>query len=250
MLDLWEIVAIVLVSVYCLVMAWRDIKRDIEAHKKTGRWFIVVLFFLLVTTSCAPDSLKDAKAYKIRVQADQQVLDAEQTRAQQIELDAIAVQDAKRAQIIKDAGVENAKQASASIAYWGGLALTLSVVMVVLSIGAGSSWAIVGSGKAIARAAIVKANLIYLDKATGQFPLVLEYVGKGVYSLTDPNAKFTLMLNSRNPADRMMIQASAAIRHVGVLSSAASRSQDPAGMAMIPPLIIENVESADMERDE
>jgi hypothetical protein len=163
----------------------------------------------------------------------------EQALEQKINMDGVALQDAQRNQEIKDAGLDNAKKAAGWLTYYGGMAITISMVALVLSIGAGGSLAVVEIGKAAGRAAMVKANLIYLDKSTGQFPQLLEYLGSGKYSLTDMNDHSTLMLDTRNEADRLAVQGAIAIRHALVLSAAASRSTDPTGVAMVHPLIIE-----------
>jgi|CXWL01.1.fsa_nt_gi hypothetical protein len=201
-----------------------------------------VLFVLLVSLAlagCAPNPKDVAKADVMHIEAEQQAMDATRTREQQIKLDEIAIQNAEREQEVKDAALENKKHAMEMVTYWSGIAITISLVIVILSVGASGSIAIYGSGKAVARAAMVKAQLIYLDKSTGQYPLVLEYAGKGIVSLTDPNTNTTLLLNTRNEPDRLMIQTAGAIRHVGVLASAASKSNDPTGVAMVQPLIID-----------
>jgi hypothetical protein len=201
---------------------------------------VLILFAVaLALFGCMPSPQDVAEADVMRVEARQAELDAIQAREQLARMNEIELENALREQELKDAALENAKAAAARAAYWGGLALTVSLVIVFLSVGASAGIAIYGSGRAFARAAMVKANLIYLDKATGQFPLVLEYAGKGLVTLTDPNTNTTLLLNTRNEPERMMIQTAGAVRHVGVLAAAASKSKDPTGMAMIQPLIID-----------
>jgi hypothetical protein len=200
---------------------------------------LVFLAIAMALFACTPNPKDVAKADVMRSEENQAALDAAQAREQKIKLDEIALQDAEREQAVKDAALENAKNAAARVAYWGGIALTISLMMMILAVGASGSIAIYGGGRAVARAAMVKANLIHLDKVTGQYPLVLEYAGKGIVSLTDPNTGMTLLLNTRNEPDRLMIQSAGAIRHVGVLANAASKSKDPTGVAMVQPLIIE-----------
>lgn len=200
---------------------------------------LVLLVVSLALFGCAPNPKDVAKGEVMRIEAQQNAMDATRAREQQIKIDQIEIQNAQREQEVKDAALVNKKHAMEIITYWSGIAITISLVMVILAVGASGSIAIYGGGKAMARAAMVKAQLIYLDKNTGQYPLVLEYAGKGIVSLTDPNTGITLLLNTRNESDRLMIQSAAAIRHVGVLASAASKSKDPTGVAMIQPLIIE-----------
>jgi hypothetical protein len=213
-----------------------DVFLDWRHGMKRVLIFIAVALMLF---GCIPDPKDAAEADVLRTEARQAELDAIQAREQKIKLDEIIVQDAEREQLVKDAGLANAELTAARVAYWSGLALTVSLVLMILTFGASASVAMYGTGKAVARAAMVKAQLIYLDKTTGQYPLVLEYAGKGIVSLTDPNRKYTIMLDTRNEPDRLMIQTAGAIQHVGVLSSAASKSKDPTGVAMIQPWIID-----------
>ena len=201
-----------------------------------------IMFLLLVSMAlagCAPNPKDIAKAEVLRSEAQQSALDATRAREQQTRLDEIEIQNAEREQEVKDAALVNKKHASEKVTYWSGIAITISLVIVILAIGVSGSIAIYGSGRAFARAAMVRAQLIYLDKNTGQYPLVLEYAGKGLVTLTDPNTNTTLLLNTRNEPDRLMIQSAAAIRHVGILANASSKSKDSAGVAMVQPLIID-----------
>jgi len=204
--------------------------------------FMFLLLVSMVLIGCSPNPKDVAKAEVMRSEAQQSALDATRAREQQIKLDEIEIQNAEREQAVKEAALANKKHAREMVTYWSGIAITISLVIVILTLGASGSIAIYGSGRAFARAAMVRAQLIYLDKNTGQFPLVLEYAGKGIVSLTDPNTNTTLLLNTRNEPDRLMIQSVAAIRHVGILANASSRSKDPTGVAMVQPLIIDSEE--------
>lgn len=202
--------------------------------------FSVMLFIL---SACGADPRNEADAYQTRIEADQAALSAAQVRAQEQAMNEIANQDAQREQAIKDAGLAKAQEAYGWIVYWGGIALTLTIVSAVISVGVGASYAIVGSGRAAAQAAMVRANLVYLDKSTGQFPQLIQYVGNGKYSLTDMNDHSTLMLDTRNEPDRVAIRGAIAVRHALVMANAASKSADPTGVAMVQPMIIDNVEA-------
>lgn len=200
------------------------------------------LFFLAVALAlvgCAPNPKDVVEGKVMQIEAEQKAMDATRAREQQIKMDEIEIQNAQRAQEVKDAALVNKKHAMEMVTYWSGIAITISMVIMILAVGASGSIAIYGSCRAFARAAMVRAQLVYLDKATGQFPLVLEYAGKGIVSLTDPNTNTTLLLNTRNEPDRLMIQTAGAIRHVGVLANASSKSKDPTGVAMVQPLIID-----------
>ena len=198
---------------------------------------------VLILSACATDPRNAADAYQTRMEADQAAKDSQQARAQEQALNEIAIQDAQREQAIKDAGLAKAQEAYGWMVYWGGIALTLTIVSAVISVGVGASYAIVGSGRAAAQAAMVRANLVYLDKATGTFPQLIQYIGNGKYSLTDPTDHSTLMLDTRNEPDRVAIRGAIAVRHALVMASAASKSADPTGVAMVQPLVIDSVEA-------
>ncbi len=205
---------------------------------------IFILLILSVTLlGCAPNPKDVAKGEETRLLAEQEAADQAQAREQKIRMDEIELQEAEREQAVKDAALENMKAVVNVGVRLMGWALIIVLIYVIIAVGKGLQVAIDGAGRAAARAAEVKANLIYLDPETGQFPALLEYLGKGMVSLTDLNTGITLLLNTRNEPDRLMIQSSAAIRHVGVLANAASRSKDPTGVAMIRPLVIEDVEA-------
>lgn len=194
---------------------------------------------VLILSACGVDPRNAADAYQTRLEADQAAEDSQQAREQEQALNEIAIQDAQREQAIKDAGLAKAQEAYGWMVYWGGIALTLTIVSAVISVGVGASFAIVGSGRAAAQAAMVRANLVYLDKSTGQFPQILQYVGNGKYSLTDMNDHSTLMLDTRNEPDRVAIRGAIAVRHALVMANAASKSADPTGVAMVQPLVLE-----------
>jgi len=202
---------------------------------------ILFLVVAMALFSCAPTPQDVADAEATSSESRQGELDAIQAREQKIKMDAIQVQEAERAQEIKDAGLENAKKIYSAIIYWGGITLVIVLMYVIVSVGKGLNIAIEGAAHAIARAAIVKANLIYLDPKTGQFPQLLEYLGDGNYSLTDMNDHSTLLLNTHNEPDKIAVRGALAVRHALVMSNAASRSKDPTGVAMVQPLIIDQV---------
>lgn len=212
--------------------------------------FLIFTIFIVFLAGCAPDPRRAAEADKIyaeadaiRVQTERSAISAAEGQRLQAELNNIQLADEKRKQQVKDAALANMKLWSGRIAWVSGIALSLAVVLVICSVAQAARITITGLGEATARAAMVKANLVYLDQKTGQYPVLLEYVSKGVYSMTDINTGITLMLDTRNEPDRLMIQTAGAVRHVGVLASHAERSNDPTGVAMIQPLIIENVEA-------
>ncbi len=200
---------------------------------------VLILTVVLFLTACASDHRNEADAYETRTVADQAALDAEQMRSHQAALNAIELAEAERAAQIREANKAQSAQTMGWILRYGGMALTVSAVMVSLAAGAGLSAALIEGGRAAGRAAMVKANLIPLDRATGQYPALIQYMGNGHYSLTDANTGLTLELDTRNEADRAMVAGAMAVRHALVMSTAAAKSKDAEGVAMIQPMVLE-----------
>lgn len=98
-----------------------------------------------------------------------------------------------------------------------------------------------GLTTAMIEAAQLRSRLIYLDPNTRQYPLVSSYIGKGRYTLTDPNKKVTMILDTRNEGDAQMIAGSIAVQHSGMLTMEQRRSgaKDAASMAIVKPPVIE-----------
>lgn len=196
----------------------------------------LLAFFM---SACAPDPRREADAYKTRVQADAlAAAQAEQVWAQtntdsiKNQHDQIAIQNEKAAQ---DQWQATTKQ----VIYWSGLALTIALVLSLTTTAIGFSWAVVGTGKALAHAAEVRSNMIHLDRVTRQFPLLLQYVSHGKFSLTNMNNGQTLLLDTRNEADRQMISAASMVQVAGVIASEARKSSDPAAIAIMQPPAID-----------
>lgn len=199
----------------------------------------LLIFLLFFLTACAPDPRKEAVAFETRTQAEQQALDEEQARQQQEALNQIALQNKQRQSELFEAVMEKAKVVFGLMVYWGGITATIVLIYVLVSAGRSLKTVIEGAGEAAARKAMVHANLIYIDKSTGQFPQLLEYLGNGKYSLTDLNDHSTMMLDTHNAPDRLAVRGAMAIRHALVMSNAASKSKDPTGVAMISPMVID-----------
>lgn len=203
---------------------------------------MLVIFTALTLTACAGDPRNEADAYETRILAEQAALDAAQARSHQARLDALELADAEQTLQVRTANQAQAAQTLGWVIRYGGMALTVSAVMVSLAAGAGLSAAMIEGGRAAGRAANVRANLIPLDRTTGQYPALIQYLGNGRYSLTDANTHTTLELDTRNEPDRAMVAGAMAVRHALVMSAAAARSKSPEGVAMIEPMVLEVAE--------
>lgn len=203
---------------------------------------LIFVTLSMLLFSCAPDPRKEAQAYEIRKQAEQSALNVEQARKQDAEMHAVALQEAK---------IEAEHKAATAAEWRNGLnrfiRVTFFFVIVELCVflfyGTRSmivSFDIASKGlaKAMARKALVSANLIYLDPKTRQFPMLLQYLGKGRYSLVNGNADDVMMLDTRSAPDRQMIATSGLTQLAGAIAQEARQSDDPAGIAVMQPAIV------------
>ena len=206
------------------------------------RYLIFAFLFLWLMTSCAPDPRKQAKAKQIQEQAQQDALNQEQNRIQAMQIHDLQIQ-AEQLELDRTKAIELEKRTGLrTMTQWGFIFGTACLCFVIFKVSQTFVLTTQQIAAAAAHAAEVKSNLIYLDDK-GQFPALIQHVGKGVYSLTDLNTETVLMLDSRNPGDRQMIAGAIAIRHTGVLADRAAKSNDAAGMSLINPPIILDVES-------
>lgn len=216
------------------------------------RW-ILLLSLMVVISACSPDPRKEAQAYQIREQADQDALNQQQNRAHAEKLHAFRLEQLEVEQGHREATATEWRNGMNTMIRYGFIVSTFSVCAIILMFGIGGARGVYvatsGIGKAVARLAEVRANLIYLDRATRQYPLHLQYVGNGKYSMTDPNDGSTLMLDTRNEADRQKIQGAMNARYAGTLAEKAQKANDAASVAIIQaPTILEGKDIVDLVR--
>lgn len=195
---------------------------------------LVLLLAIFMLSACAPDPRKEAQAIAIKTDAQQSALDKEQARQQSEELHNIVVQREE---------IELQKQ-QANAAAWNRAADTFitSILALLIVLIAAIAYEIMrttkGIGNAMVIAAETRANLIPLNPTTRQYPLFIKHVSGHRFAIHNPNTGSVILLDERNEADRQMIASVAQVQVSGVLASEARQSNDPAGMAMIrPPMI-------------
>ncbi|MCE7858407.1 MAG: hypothetical protein DYG86_01320 [Chloroflexi bacterium CFX2] len=195
---------------------------------------LVLLLAVFMLSACAPDPRKEAQAFAIESEAQQKALDQEQARTQDEELHNIVVQQEE---------VELQKE-RANAAVWVRIADTfITSLIALLLVGLTAvvyevSRTAKGIGNAMVIAAETRANLIPLNPTTRQYPLFIKHVSGHRFAVHNPNTGSVILLDERNEADRQMIASVAQVQVSGVLASEARQSNDPAGMAMIrPPMI-------------
>lgn len=211
--------------------------------------FLLVLFVAIFLSGCDP-----FKAEQIRAQSEadqsaaqslQESLNAEQMRKQSAELHGIRMQDEQRKQARKDAAEKDVRQGLSlfiNVTFFAGTAVAIYFVLLV---GRSTTTQLVrlqeGFTTAMITAADMRARMIPLDPVTRQYPLLLQYVGKGRYTLTDPNKNVVIPLDTRNLGDAQMIAGSIAVQHSGLVAMEARKSgaRDAASIALVqdPPIV-------------
>lgn len=172
---------------------------------KTISKILAIVLIVFALTACAPDPRDVADAHRTTILADQEAADREQARA---------MRQAEWERTLPE------RLAALNRALLIG-SISLSVFLATAAVGGG--WAAIGAGKAAARAAIVRANLIPLDAGTRQFPLLLNYLGRGRYSLVDPNTEMVQLLDTRQPADREKFRQMGMVKLAGVVAQEAGK---------------------------
>lgn len=206
--------------------------------------FLSLIFVML--TACAPDPRREAEAYAIQSEAEQKALDAERARNTQVELDRLTVENTVIETGHKEATKAEWRRGLNNAIKYGFIFFTVGLCVSLLVLSYSISRASIGISNAVTQGSMVRANLIRLDPVTRQYPLLVNYVGKGRYSLTDPNTATVMMLDTRQDGDRQMIAGAMNTRQVGALAMMAKEMQDASAMPMIEPTEI--LSSADIKQ--
>lgn len=212
-------------------------QKEREPLTQSTYLFLFLTLAAALTSSCTVDPRKEAEAFKTRTEAEQQALTDQQNREQ-----SAALFELEKQRIQAEIAMEETNKRTREIGW------NIFIGMVFIMGTGAVAWAIVttarsttkayeriaiGMAEAAVQAADIKSRLIPLDPTTGTFPLIVEHVGKGVFTLTDPNTATVIQMDTRQDGDRLMIQGAMATRHTYVLSQAASKSQAPAGVSII-----------------
>ena len=206
-------------------------------------WLFSGFMIVLLMSSCAPDPRREAQAFQIREQAEQDALNQEQNRIQDEQLHQFQLQQLAVEQAHREATAAEWRAGLNYLIRWSFTVGTFAVAVLIVVFGMALSVGALGIGQATAQAANLKARLIYLDPATGQFPMIT-YSGNGHYTLTDPNTKYTIYLDSRNESDAQLIAGALAIRQIGVQTRNAGRTDDAASVSQVQPMIIDGKDVA------
>lgn len=166
------------------------------------------LLFAFVLWSCAPDPRREADAFATRQQAETEAARAEQEMNQAAEEHRL--------------WMDRANEVSQWISRTMIMATVASMFVIVvagISLGIGLALVFIGGGAGIAKRNYHMPPRIALDPITRQYPLLPVYLGKGRYSLTNPNDNTVLLLDTRNEPDALKVKASFGVQHDGLLAS-------------------------------
>jgi len=200
---------------------------------------LLMVVLLIVVSGCASEPRKDAQAFQIRSQAQQDALNSETVRAHQEELNAIETQQRQLEEQHREAIAAEWRKGLNTLIHYGFIFVTIGLCAFCLVLAYSFSRGAIGVANATARMAEVRANLIQLNANTRQFPLVVQHVHGSRYALHNPNTGSVLLLDENREADRQLIATSGATQIAGVIAQEARQSSDPAGMAIMQPPVID-----------
>lgn len=199
----------------------------------------MMLFIAVSISACTSyDPKAEADAYATRSQSDQRAANNEQQR--QFNNDNHA-NDMKFKEIALNIANQLQQQwvfAKRAMIYSLGISGSCAIFIAMLSLGVGVAIYSIRNGAAKARAAEVKANLIYADPQTGLFPILITHVHGSKYAAYLPNVQGVLMLDEKNEADRQMIATMGVTQTTAVLANAAKNAKEPDAIAMIQAPIV------------
>jgi hypothetical protein len=223
---------------------------------------ILILLVSMFLTACSvevntkADQIKaQAEANAKAIQAQQDALDQEQERQQQAAINQLELkkqQEQNNLDIQALAAAKSRDETTKTIIWervnmmWeiGLLVACAVLVYAIFMIGRTTVAQINRIQTGLATAMItmidIRSRSIYLDDK-GQYPLLYEYTGKGMYTLTDPNTGATQLLDTRNDGDAQKIAGAIAIRHTGIVARETRRAQSDTApsVALVqnPPII-------------
>jgi len=207
---------------------------NVQGCKAMKKIFLLMIL-VMALAACAPNPLDVADAYAITVQADQAAVDAEQARIERQRLADYEAQRKEAAAAEMDAAIQTFIRYATFAAVLVLIAFTVSLSIMLRDIGR-------GAGLAAVTAMDLKARLIPLDPVTRQYPLLLQSIGKGQFSLTNPNTDSVLILDTRKDADRLMILSMARTQATGSLAREARLSLQPGEVSRIDLSALEVIE--------
>ena len=199
------------------------------------RKLLLWMFLVMTLAACAPDPRDVADAYATTIQADQSAADAELARIEKQRQADYEAQRKEAAAAEVDAGIKTFVGYATFAAVLVLIAFAVSLSIMLRDIGR-------GAGLAAVTAMDLKARLIPLDPVTRQYPLLLQSIGKGQFSLTNPNTDSVLILDTRKDADRLMILSMARTQATGSLAREARLSLQPGEVSRIDLSALEVIE--------
>lgn len=200
--------------------------------------FLLIVTAAFIIAACQPDPRQAAQATAIVEKAQQDAANQEQQRAHSEQDHSLQVQEKElildKQRAIQPTAIAGWKMFWKYFFYF----FTAAVCYVVFM----SARTMVKTNQGLGEAAIEKA-MSYARQIpmadNGSFPALLIPLGRGKYSLTDPNGKWTIMLDERNLPDAQMIAGAMVTRQTHVLASNAARQSDGTLTTSIQPEVIQ-----------
>jgi len=170
---------------------------------------LIMLGLALLLAGCGPDPVRIEKADAIRRESETQYLATATAVAIQARATAIAIADDEA---VMAATRDDRIAWQENVMWWS----TVAVVLVLLALATSLSVAVGGGAVAVVRYANLQARLVWLDKATHTFPILVE---KGL--LVDFEAGERARLDAPSQPHVGRLVGSVQARVIGLLTQAA-----------------------------
>lgn len=182
----------------------------------------------LILAGCVPDPRNEAEAYSMRLAAESRSKSDELARQQS----QTAFEQSQR-----EVAAGEAARVAAVGRFWSifGSVAVIAACLAVVAAAVGFAWGAIGTGRAVSRSAMVRANLIQLPDVTRQFPLILTPTADGRFSLANPNSGSVAWLDVDRTENKDLIASAASVALAGVIAREARRAEGVGNVRIVHP---------------
>ena len=210
---------------------------------------VIAIIAMCIMTACANNTLDQADAYKIRLEAESESLAAQQSRQQSADLHQY---DMQGKQFIADMREAN-RQTAETIIRVAGWSFTVSLVVTLIGITCAGLYMSYGTSKAYAifveRRAMVRGATLPMDPKTMSYPVLTVFEGSKIVALTDATTHSTLLVDTNKEPDKLLAFYAGMARRDGKIASEARQSKDANGVTNITPAVIDLKELIGLEAE-
>lgn len=195
---------------------------------------LATILLLAFASACQTNPVKEAQAFAIQEEAQQDALNQEQNRLQAADLHAQQLRQLEVETQRKEATAKEWSNRLNIMIKWGMVAATIALCITIAFATRTTVQTIEGLGNAVQVKALITAGRLPIGRS-GNYDAFILKLGNGRYALTDPNTGRSIFLDENNKGDAQMIAGAMASRHTYVL--AAHARPDVTVTQIDPPII-------------